>query len=245
MAKFNGDYKNEYAMLLMGEYFRNSLIYFRGEVCDSNYFWPLLRMADERTIEQAIYDLFGGDDLVKCDVARFCESEGREPNNGRKYGAPEMFYQRDDPEDIIQELWNDKEHREKCRKLLLQIVDGFIADRTKAAEGDPLKGRFEELRRFFKFTDLEMDAIKYAFVRSSTAFESDPYSVRRLNNDLRNERLNFFAMCIDHSVAEVHDLRNNESRLRKYDFLDDNLDIRGSIQEFLNGEDDRPLQGRF
>ena len=245
MAKFNGDYKNEYAMLLMGEYFRNNLIYFRGEVCDSNYFWPLLRMADERTIEQAIYDLFGGDDLVKCDVARFCESEGREPNNGRKYGAPEMFYQRDDPEDIIQELWNDKEHREKCRKLLLQIVDGFIADRTKAAEGDPLKGRFEELRRFFKFTDLEMDAIKYAFVRSSTAFESDPYSVRRPYSDLRNERLNFFAMCIDHSVAEVHDLRNNESRLRKYDFLDDNLDIRGSIQEFLNGEDDRPLQGRF
>ena len=61
MAKFNGDYKNEYAMLLMGEYFRNSLMYFRGEVCDSNYFRPLLRMADERTIEQAIYDFFGGD----------------------------------------------------------------------------------------------------------------------------------------------------------------------------------------
>ena len=245
MAKFNGDYKNEYAMLLMGEYFRNSLTYFRGEVHDSNYFRPLLRMADERTIEQAIYDFFGGDDLVKCDVGRFCENEGRNPRNGRKYGHPEMFYHHDDPEDTIQELWNNKEHREKCRKLLIGIVDGFIAARTKAAEGDVLKGRFEELRRFFKFTDLEMDAIKYAFIRSSTAFESDPYRGRRSNNDLKNERLNFFAMCIDHSVAEVRELRNNESRLRKYDFLDDDLDIRGSIQEFLNGEDDKPLQGRF
>ena len=64
MARFNGDYKNEYAMLLMGEYFRNSLTYFRGEVRDSNYFRPLLRMVDARTIEQAIYDLFGGVDLV-------------------------------------------------------------------------------------------------------------------------------------------------------------------------------------
>ena len=159
MAKFNGDYKNEYAMLLMGEYFRNSLTYFRGEVCDSNYFRPLLRMADERTIEQAIYDFFGGEDLVKCGVARFCEDEGRNPRNGRKYGHPEMFYHHDDPEDTIQELWIDKEHREKCRKLLLGIVDGFISDRTKAAEGDVLKSRFDELRRFFKFTDLEMDAI--------------------------------------------------------------------------------------
>ena len=245
MAKFNGDYKNEYAMLLMGEYFRNSLTYFRGEVHDSNYFRPLLRMADARTIEQAIYDLFGGEDLVKCDVGRFCGIEGREPNNGRKYGHPEVFYRHDDPEDTIQELWNDKEHREKCRKLLIGFVDGFISDRMKAAEGDVLKGRFEELRRFFKFTDLEMDAIKYAFVKNSTAFESDPFEGRRSNNERRNDRLNFFAMCIDHSVAEVRELRNNESRLRKYDFLDEDLDIRGSIQEFLNGEDDKPLQGRF
>ena len=109
--------------------------------------------------------------------------------------------------------------------MLLQIVNGFIESRAKAAEGDVLKGRFEELRRFFKFTDLEMDAIKYAFVRSSTAFESDPYRGRRSNNDLKNERLNFFAMCIDHSVAEVRELRNNESRLRKYDFLDDDLSL--------------------
>ena len=245
MAKFNGDYKNEYAMLLMGEYFRNSLTYFRGEVHDSNYFRPLLRMADARTIEQAIYDLFGGEDLVKCDVGRFCGIEGREPNNGRKYGHPEVFYHHDDPEDTIQELWNDKEHREKCRKLLIGFVDGFISDRMKAAEGDVLKSRFDELRRFFKFTDLEMDAIKYAFVKNSTALESDPFEGRRSNNERRNDRLNFFAMCIDHSVAEVRELRNNESRLRKYDFLDEDLDIRGSIQEFLNGEDDKPLQGRF
>ena len=243
MAKFNGDYKNEYAMQLMGEYFRNSLTYFRGEVHDSSYFRPLLRMAEARKLEQGIYDLFGGEDLVKCDVARFCKSEGREPNNGRKYGHPEMFYRHDDPEDTIQDLWNDKEHREKCRKLLIGIVDDFVAARTKAAEGDALKGRFDELRRFFKFTDLEMDAIKYAFVKSSTAFESDPFAGR--TNDLKNERLNFFAMCIDHSVAEVRELRNNESRLRKYDFLDNDLDIRGPIQEFLNGEDDKPLQGRF
>ena len=244
MAKFNGDYRNEYAMQLMGECFLNSLTYFRGEVCDSSYFRPILRMADERTIEQRIYDLFGGGDLVKCGVACFCEREGRDPRNGRKYGHPEMFYCHDDPEDTIKELWNDKENREKCRRMLIGMANEFIASCAKAAKGDALRNRFEELRRFFKLTDLELDAIKYAFVKSSTAFSSDPYEGRS-NNERKNDRLNFFAMCIDHSVAEVRGMQNSESRLRKYDFLDSDLDIRGSLQEFLDGEDDEPLQGRF
>ena len=245
MAKYSGDSRNEYAMLLMGECFRNSLTYFKGNVRDSDYFLPLLHMVDERTIEQMIYDLFGGDDLVKCEVARLCEKEGRDPHNGRKYGHPEMSYCQDDPKDTIQELWNDKEHREKCRKLLLQIVDGFIAARTKAAEGDELKTHFDELRRFFKFSDLEMDAIKYAFVKGSTVFDCNPYGCRRAGNGFKSDYLNFFAMSIDHSVAEVRTLRNNGSPLMKYGVLDSDLDICGSIQEFLNGEDVTPLQGRF
>ena len=245
MAKFNGTYENEYAKRLMGECFRNSLRYFRGEVSDSAYFNPIMQMVDKGTIEQMIYDRFGGEALVKCEVAEFCENAGRGPHNGRKYGQPEMFYRRDDPENTVQELWNDKEKRETCRKLLMDVVDGFVEEHRKASDGDQLKARFDELKSFFKFSDLEMDALKYAFVKGNSAFSSDPFEGRRSNNDLKNERMNFFAMCIDHSIAEVRSLRNSESRLRKYDFLDCDLDIRGDIQEYLCGEDDRPLQGRF
>lgn len=245
MASFNGTYDNEYARLLMGEQFRNSLRYFRGDVKDANYFCPILQMVDEQKMERMIYDRFGGDALVKRDVAAFCKDAGRHPRNGRKYGQPEMFYSSDDPEDTLQKLWNDKELRETCRKLLIEVVDAFIAERAKAAEGDALMARFEELSRFFKFTDLEMDALKGAFVKCNTAFNSAPFEGRRSNNDLKNDRLNFFAMCIDHSISEVRELRNSESRLRKYDFLDGDLDMRSSILDYLSGEDDKPLQGRF
>ena len=245
MARFNGTYENEYAKLLMGECFRNSLRYFRGDVRDSSYFNPILQMVDKASIEQMIYDRFGGEALVKCEVAEFCENAGRGPHNGRKYGQPEMFYRSDDPEDTIQGLWNDKEHREPCRELITDVVDGFVEGRMKVAEGDSLKARFDELKRFFKFSDLEMDALKFAFVKGNSVFSSDPFEGRRSNNDLKNERMNFFAMCIDHSIAEVRSLRNSESRLRKYDFVDGDLDIRSDIQDYLCGEDDRPLQGRF
>ncbi len=244
MAKYNGEYRSEYAALLMGQYFRNSLRNFRGDVKDSEYFRPIVGMTDERSVEQKLYDRFSGEALVKCGVALFCEEEGRDPNNGRKYGKPAMFYRQDDPVNTVQELWNDKAHHAACRKVLLEIVDGFIAGVEKAAAADPLKARFDELRRFFKFSDLEMDALQYAFIRGSTIFSNDPFEGRH-SNTFKNDRLNFFAMCVDHSVAEVRELRNNASRLRKYDFIDDDLDIRGPVQEYLNGEDDKPLQGRF
>ena len=245
MATFNGTYENAYAQQLMGEFFRNSLRYFKGEVRDSEYFKPVMSMLDERGIEQRIYDRFGGEALVKCGVARTCEEAGRGPHNGRQYGAPAMFYGHDDPVDTLQELWNSKEHRETCRQLLVEIADEFTAGRMKAAADDPLRKRFSELKRFFKFSDLEIAALMYSFVKVNTAFTNDPFSGRRANNDLKNDRLNFFAMCIDRSVAEVRELRNSESRLRKYDFLDSDLDIRGCIQDYLTGEDDKPLQGRF
>ena len=88
MATFNGTYENAYAQQLMGEFFRNSLRYFKGEVRDSEYFKPVMSMLDERGIEQRIYDRFGGEALVTCGVARTCEEAGRGPHNGRQYGAP-------------------------------------------------------------------------------------------------------------------------------------------------------------
>ena len=245
MATFNGTYENAYAQQLMSEFFRNSLRYFKGDVHDSEYFRPVMSMLDEREIEQRIYDRFGSDALVKCGVARTCEDAGRGPNNGRQYGDPAIFYGHDDPMDTLQEIWNEKEHRETCRQLLVEITDEFAAGRIKAAADDPLRKRFDELKKFFKFSDLEMLALGYSFVKSDTAFSNDPFSGRRANNDLKNDRLNFFAMCIDRSVTEVRELRNSESRLRKYDFLDGDLDIRGCIQEYLTGEDNTPLQGRF
>ena len=245
MAKFNGTYENEYVLQLMGEHFRNSLRYFNGNVRDSGYFNPILGMVDVRTVEKMIYDRFGGKTLEAAGIARFMHKSDRGPRNGRKYGRPAIFYTYDDPVDVLQDLWNIKEHRESCRELLIGIVDEFVAARTKAADGDPMKARFDELKRFFKLSDLEIDAIKHAFVEGNTMFTRDPFEERRSNNDLKNDRLNFFAMCIDHSIAEVRELRNAESRLRKYDFLDGDLDIRGGLQDYLTGADDTPLQGRF
>lgn len=88
MATFNGTYENAYAQQLMGEFFRNSLRYFKGEVRDSEYFKPVMSMLDERGIEQRIYDRFGGEALVKCGVARTCEEAGGVRTTAANTGRP-------------------------------------------------------------------------------------------------------------------------------------------------------------
>ena len=47
MAKYNSDCKNEYAMQLMGECFRNSLKYYKKNVFDYDYFNPVLLMRSD------------------------------------------------------------------------------------------------------------------------------------------------------------------------------------------------------
>ena len=244
MAKYNSDCKNEYAMQLMGECFRNSLKYYKKSVFDYDYFYPVFSMADTKEIEQTVYDVFGGDSLVESGVAHFTEKIGREPHNGRKYGNPEVFYANDNPLETIRDLWNDKEHQEKCRQMLIGIADRFVAEHSTPIQGDLLKERFDSLKSFFGFSDLEMDALKYAFIRKYTVFRDYPFNGRYHRSD-KAEKLDFFAMCIDHSVPEVRELMKEQSRLRIFDFLDEDLDLRGSVENYLNGEDDQPLHGRF
>lgn len=245
MAKYCGGCKSVYMEFLMGEFYRNSLKFYKGTVDDEDYFDPVVKMVGEAELEKRICGRFPAEALVDRDLAWFCEEERREPRNGRKYGDPALAFKHDSPTETLQGLWNDRELGSACRKLLIEIADGYVAERESCGESDALKARFDELARFFRLSDAELAMLKLVFVRGSTVFRFDPFSHGLRNNSLKNARIDFLAMCVDRSVPEVREMCGRRSQLRKYDFIDEDLDICGSVQEFLNGEDDKPLQGRF
>ena len=244
MAKYDGGCTSAYLETLMAEFFRNSLRFFRDHVSDDDYFDPIRKMIDARGLEQKIYDRIPSDDLVAMELAWYCKKERREPRNGRKYGKPELAFINDVVTETLRCLWNERSTFETCRTLLIEIVDGYLAEKKDLAGQDELKSRFDELGKFFKLSELDLAMLKLAFVRSGTVFSNDPFSGRR-GSTLKNERMKFYAMCIDRSVAEVRALCGRTSALRKYDFVDEDLDINEAVQEFLNGEEQEPLQGRF
>ena len=244
MAKFKGGYKNEYALELMARYFRNTLVYYKGAVEDDDYFDPIVQLCSDTLVEREILSRFDKDELFSSDVCRECSERG--PNNGRKYKIleTEVCFCQCDSTDSLKILWNEKKFNSRCRELLIAMTERYLEEHRKSAEKDPLGTRFAELKSFFKFDELEMELLKYAYVRQATAFSCDPYPGRR-NNANRVLRMNFYAMAIDRSVAEVREQCKESARLRKYDFLDGDLDIRSGVQEFLDGQDSEPLQGQF
>lgn len=245
MAKFRGCYKNEYALYLMALYFKNTLCYYKGEVSDDDYFDPIVEIMSEKEVEMAILGAFGKAELIDADVCRDCAKD-RPPRNGRTYekeGAAICFNQ-SDATDSLKMLWNEKDLSLRCRELLVAMTSAYLEKHHESAEKDMLAARFAELKAFFKFDDLEMEMLKYAYVRQGTVFCCDPYPNRRGSAN-KIPRYNFYAMAIDRSVAEVREQAHETSRLRKYDFLDVDLDIRSGLQEFLEGQDNHPLQGQF
>ena len=245
MAKFKGCYKNEYALFLMAQYFKNTLGYYKGEVDDDDYFDPIVDLTSEKDVETAILGAFDKAELIKADICRDCTKD-RPPRNGRKYekdGASLCFNQ-SDVTDSLKMLWNEKTLSSRCRELVMIMTSAYLRNHRDAADRDILAARFAELKAFFRFDDLEMELLKYAYVREGTVFCCDPYPNRRGSAN-KMPRFNFYAMAIDRSVVEVREQARETSRLRKYDFLDGDLDIRSGIQEFLEGQDNRPLQGQF
>lgn len=244
MAKFKGGYKNEYARVLMARFFRNTLNYYKGEVSDDDYFDPIVDLYSDAEVERAILARFDREELVREEVCRDC-SENK-PRNGRKYMKSEadVCFTRCDSTDSLQILWNSKEYNARCRELLIAMADRYLEKHKASVGKDPLAVRFAELQAFFKFDDLEMELLKLAYIRQATVFTNDPYPGRRGNAN-RIPRMNFYAMAIDRSVGEVEEQALETARLRKYDFLDNDFDIRSGIREFLDGQDNRPLQGQF
>ena len=244
MAKFKGGYKNEYARVLMVRFFRNTLNYYKGEVSDDDYFDPIVDLYSDAEVEREILARFDREELVREEVCRDC-SENK-PRNGRKYVKSEadVCFTRCDSTDSLQILWNSKEYNARCRELLIAMADRYLEKHEASVGKDPLAVRFAELQAFFKFDDLEMELLKLAYIRQATVFTNDPYPGRRGNAN-RIPRMNFYAMAIDRSVGEVEEQALETARLRKYDFLDNDFDIRSGIREFLDGHDNRPLQGQF
>jgi len=245
MAKFNGGYRNEYARAEMARYFGNTLRYFKGKVGDDDYFDPIVALYGDAEIEKEIVKTFGRKELV--DGMGVCrDSRDNAPRNGRSYGTAKapFCFNMDEATDSLQAIWNDRSANARCRDMLASLTSRYLKAHLKTARKDVLRRRFDELARFFKFTELEAEVLKFAYIRGTTPFNSDPFAGRRSGVNW-NARMNFYAMAIDRSVAEVKAACGAGSRLRRYDFVDNDLDIRDKIQEYLAGEDDKPLQGRF
>jgi len=145
----------------------------------------------------------------------------------------------DDVDDLLATLWNNAESRKKCRLLMKAIRKQIFYTYKKPRKAELIELRFRDLQKSLGLTDLELEVLTFAYLKSETCLEYP----RRLGTQ---ERPVYFAMALDRSYCEVMEAMSPKGKLRKYNILDDDWDFNArAYGGYLGGTEKDALERRF
>lgn len=222
MAKFR-QVPRTFLFKALVRYFRNMVNNY-NEVCKDDDFFEVV----ERNCDH--------DKAVELVTLVYSEEELGEMSNGRRFHR--NFDLDDSLGEVFQTLWNDSRRRNKCRAVLNSICDYLLAIR-KDGKGDAMEGRFRELKRILRLSDLEGEILMVAYLCSQTCF-CWPVHVGRRDTPF------YYAMAIDRSYGEVLNVLSSKGRLMKFNVLDSDFDFNvGAFGTYLDGSEDEAIQRAF
>ena len=149
-----------------------------------------------------------------------------------------------DVDDIICDIWNSKELRERCREMLVDWTYRMEKAKNRVRkQKDPFESRFNEVCRTLRLNEVEADILAYGVVRVLSCFDDFP-SRQRTG---RNNKATFIAMAVDRPVSTVTRALAEDGRLRRYNVLDYEGDFsrNGAFHEYLEGYGSGALTGKF
>ena len=205
------------------------------------FFWGnMVRNYQEDVIDDDFFDVvrngYDHDRAVELIESSFTDKELDEMKKARSRNCRLDFS--DSLDDIFKAIWNNAHHRERCRNILelieIRMRQGSYPDRKESIEK-----RFEAVQRLLKLTDLELDILILAYVKSETCFDW-PCRVED------REKPFYYAMALDRSNAEVSKAMSATGTLRKYGLLDNSWDFNlRAIGGYMDGTDDEAFERRF
>ena len=144
--------------------------------------------------------------------------------------------------DLLQEMWNKKELRPRCREMLEAWGESMKRRRGSRADKDVMEARMDEICRVLKLSEIERDIFTYAAVRLNTCFDDVPTGCRR-----GRAMHSFIAMATDWPTADVGAALAEGGRLRTFEIIDSDGDLDGSsiVCQYLHGSGGELLEGQF
>ena len=218
--------------------FRNFMRNWQKDVDDCDFF-DIFENSNNSTRDEAKQLLKKHFSLCELEPVNGIECAYREANNARdrkRTGKREIvdIHIRRDIDDVIQEVWNTKPLRKRCRAMLEEWCDLMERRKTRTRkQADPMERRIAEVCRVLKLNDVEREVLIYAVVRCMTCFDDFPAGQTRG----RNDRATFFAMAIDRPCSAVTRALAAKGKLRSYKVLDNDgdFDRHGAFRDYLEG----------
>ncbi|MEI8244549.1 MAG: AAA family ATPase [Lentisphaerota bacterium] len=142
---------------------------------------------------------------------------------------------------ILTALWNHPKSNYYLRTELVKLIEKYMADNQKCKESlpcDPVQTKFEELRQFFKLDDREYDVL----LLTAAAF------IWR-NDELRGScsalKISKMESALGVAAGELAQFLKPDAKLRRYNCIDNELNLNNDLTTFISGLDDQPLTSRY
>ena len=140
-------------------------------------------------------------------------------------------------------LWNEEEKRHYVREILPALFDNALKHSIETNTGDDIfHERMEELQRTLKLSDEEIDIFLCALALEENLLW-DPRRNERGGRFSRN--LFLMSKCLNMPEGAIMRVVTPESPLRRFQCLDDDLDVNSSLFPFFNGLTDEPLANSY
>jgi len=220
------DYNRRFLVASTFRFMRNFLSRHLGHLNDDDFFTPVSDRIPAETLRQIF-------------TASATPAVRRAILNLEK--GEKTCLDRENPETILFKLWEHPACNRKFRTLMIEHLDAELQILESSLRDDPAPdaGRFQELKAFFKLSDAECDLLLLS--RLAIGF----WECCDLRGNLSYGKFNRFASALGISDEELQKISCEESRLRKLECIDADLDFNRRLLPYLSGADSTPLYKHY
>ncbi len=218
------DYSRRFLVASMFRFLRNFLTHHLGHVNDDDFFSPIA----DRIPPDALKAIFHASTTPALRHVLLNLNEEENLNT-----TP--------PTLVLLKLWEHPKTNAKFRTALSDYLTAELEVLEKSLRDDPAPDarKFQELQEFFRLSDAERDLLLLSRLACGI------WSCDDLRGRISYGKFNRYASLLGISEAELQKISGSESRLRKLECLDDDLDLNPQLLPFLSGADTTPLWKKY
>ena len=220
------------------QYFANFLANFTSFIPDEDVFDIVERSLDKEDIVARL--------RAKLPEADFSSVMGKVPHEPQE--APDLpvdadfFMITEHIQGFFTNLWNNKAYRRDVREVLVKAARAkaqLLIRRDKGASS--MRRRLRELQETLRLSDLEADVLFLILILSRRQVDlSFCYGGFRRDLDI-DSRVDVIAACLDAAPEDIQAALSTTGKLRRFDCLDEDLDLSPTVRCFLAGTESTPL----
>ncbi len=224
------------------QYFANFIANFSSPIHDEDVFDIVDRSLDKEAIVERI--------RAKIPEAEFASLVGKSTH------APKIASDLPDDVDFLMisehiqgfftNLWNNKSYRHIVREVVVKAARAKAQSLLRRDKGgSSMRKRLRELQETLRLSDLEADVLFLILILSRHQIDlSFCYGGFRRDMDI-DVRVDVIAACLDTAPEDIQAALFATGKLRRFDCLDEDLDLSPTVRCFLAGTESRPLASAY